>query len=143
MRSALFIDTWGWIAYGYRRDAAHSRVKQFLDDEFSAGTPIYTTDYVLDELLTFIFLRASFTEAANFVRALFDAAQHGFISIERIDVPRFDAAWTLRQRFHDKPQISFTDLTSMVVMQDLGIVDVLTEDQHFLHVGLGFQKVVP
>ena len=35
--------------------------------------------------------------------------------------------------------MNFVDFTSMVVMQDLGIVEVFTGDAHFLHVGLGFQ----
>lgn len=30
---------------------------------------------------------------------------------------------------------------SMVVMSELGITDVMTEDDHFLHVGMGFKKV--
>ena len=36
------------------------------------------------------------------------------------------------QRYDDKPDISFVDFTSMVLMQDLGIVDVFTGDAHFL-----------
>jgi predicted nucleic acid-binding protein len=45
----------------------------------------------------------------------------------------------MRQKYHDKPGISFVDFTSMVVMQDLGIVDVFTGDDHFRQVNLGFQ----
>ena len=41
--------------------------------------------------------------------------------------------------FVDKPDISFTDLTSMVVMLALGITHIVTADAHFLKVGEGFQ----
>ena len=34
--------------------------------------------------------------------------------------------------------ISFTDLTSMAVMQELEITDILTGDAHFTHVGMNF-----
>ena len=44
-------------------------------------------------------------------------------------------------QYHDKPDISFVDFTSMVVMQDLGITDVFSGDRHFLQVNLGFQLV--
>jgi len=51
---------------------------------------------------------------------------------------RFEASQKLRLKFQDKPDISFTDLTSMVVMQELGITDILTGDAHFTHVGMNF-----
>jgi predicted nucleic acid-binding protein len=54
---------------------------------------------------------------------------------------RFEKAIELRYRFQDKPRISFTELTSMVVMSERGIEEILTEDDHFLHVGMGFRKV--
>lgn len=43
----------------------------------------------------------------------------------------------LRHRYQDKPSISFTDLSSMVVMQELDIEWIRTEDNHFTHVGDG------
>ena len=52
---------------------------------------------------------------------------------------RFQWAWQLRTKYRDKPKISFTDFTSFVVMQDLGIHEVLTDDAHFLQINLGFQ----
>ena len=45
----------------------------------------------------------------------------------------------LRLKYLDKPQISFTDLTSMLIMQEFDIYRILTEDAHFTQVGLGFQ----
>ncbi|MCV3214470.1 hypothetical protein OGM63_13265 [Plectonema radiosum NIES-515] len=44
-------------------------------------------------------------------------------------------------KFLDKPLISFTDLTSMVVMQECKITTILTKDAHFTHVGMGFELV--
>jgi predicted nucleic acid-binding protein len=51
---------------------------------------------------------------------------------------RFADAKRLRLRLRDKPSISFTDLTTMVVMQDFGLKRILTADEHFRHVGMGF-----
>lgn len=47
----------------------------------------------------------------------------------------------LRSKFLDKPLISFTDLTSMVVMQECKITTILTQDAHFTHVNMGFELV--
>jgi uncharacterized protein len=52
---------------------------------------------------------------------------------------QFERAWQMRQKYYDKPDISFVDFTSMVVMQDLGITDVFTGDAHFQQVNLGFR----
>ena len=71
---------------------------------------------------------------------LTDAGQ-GNLTIERITSSRWAKAWTLRNRFHDKPLISFTDLTSMALMAEMDLTDILTDDDHFLQVGMGFQKV--
>ncbi len=49
---------------------------------------------------------------------------------------RFEKAKRLRLKFQDKPRISFTDLTSMVVMQERRLTRILTEDEHFTQVGM-------
>jgi len=43
-------------------------------------------------------------------------------------------------KFKDKPQFSFTDLTTMVILTEIGITDTITEDTHFSQVGMAFQK---
>lgn len=48
----------------------------------------------------------------------------------------------MRLKLQDKPRISFTDLTSMVVMNQLGLTDILTEDAHSTKVGMGL-LIVP
>jgi predicted nucleic acid-binding protein len=63
------------------------------------------------------------------------------VRVEPIDSDRFARAYRLRLRYKDKPRISFTDLTSFVVMTELGIRDVLTGDAHFASVQLGFHPV--
>lgn len=58
---------------------------------------------------------------------------------ERITPESFEQAKALRLRFQDKPWISFTDLSSMVVMDELSIRYILTGDAHFGRVGMGFR----
>jgi predicted nucleic acid-binding protein len=61
-----------------------------------------------------------------------------YVTLEWITPERFEAAQTLRRKFQDKPDISFTDLTSMCVMQELDVTEIVTGDRHFTHVGMGF-----
>lgn len=138
---SVFIDTWGWIALGHRSDPRHTEVSQFYQALRTNNALIYTSDYVLDEVVTLLFRREVFHEALRFVEGILAAATQGYLSMERITPERFMTAWDLRLRFKDKPQISFTDLTSMAVMSECRIKQVLTEDKHFFEVGMGLQRV--
>jgi predicted nucleic acid-binding protein len=135
------VDTWGWLALGHRRDLHHGTVKQLYKDLRDGQTPIYTSDYVLDETITLLFRREPFQEATRFMEGVIAAAAKGHVSIERVTSQRFLAAWELRTKFQDKPMISFTDLTSMAIMEEHNIQQVLTEDDHFLQIGMGFIQV--
>jgi uncharacterized protein len=141
MSEAVFIDTWGWLALGHRRDPHHQEIKDFYQVLKARGVRLSTTDYVLDEVITLVFRREVYEEAVRFMDGIFEAGQQGRLTIERITSARFAAAWELRKRFQDKPKISFTDLTSMAVMRERMIKQILTDDEHFLHVGMEFQKV--
>ena len=63
----------------------------------------------------------------------------GRLVFERVEDDRFNYAWLLRSLFRDKPEISFTDLTSFVVMRDLDITRAFTRDRHFEMVNLGVE----
>lgn len=133
----LFVDTWGWVTVSSQREAQHHEVRALLT---GFRGQVYTTDYVLDETITLLYARYP-GQAERAVRELLTLVTTGHVILERIDDARFEGAWRLRQRYADKPAISFTDLTSMVVMQERGIMEILTRDEHFAHVGLGLQRL--
>jgi uncharacterized protein len=83
-----------------------------------------------------MFSRRPFPESERFANALMASP---YVMVEQVTEERFAAAWKLRLKFSDKPAISFTDLTSMVIMKEMAISDVLTADTHFAQVGLGFR----
>jgi len=113
-------------------------VKRFYRKLRDERTPIYTTDYVLDELITLLFRREQFENAVEYVQAILASAARDQLWVDRVTSDRFTAAWALRKRFQDKPDISFTDLVSMAIMEERGIHRVLTEDRHFSQVRMGF-----
>jgi predicted nucleic acid-binding protein len=99
---------------------------------------------VLDETITLLFRRLPFIraqESLQYIQYIQQAIAEGYLRLEWITPQRFEKAIELRYRFQDKPRISFTDLTSMVVMSEREIEEILTEDDHFLHVGMDFRKV--
>src|SRR5271155_1927264 len=124
----VFVDTWGWITLSDGAEAQHKAVEQILQDRGRVRGRVVTSDYVLDETFTLLFLRRPFAEAWRFSRGVMADAASGMLRVESVNLERFRGALNLRQRFADKPGISFTDLTSMTIMQDLRISDVLTGD---------------
>lgn len=81
------------------------------------------------------------TTAQGYIRALLAKVDPGDYLLAHISPQQFRRAWEMRQKYHDKPDISFVDFTSMITMQDLGITEVFTGDAHFQQVGLGLHLV--
>ena len=111
------------------------------ENDYVRVPAIVTTDFVLDETFTRLFRRRPFAEAWRYTQGILDAAAEGYLLIERITEARFLKSVELRRKLDDKPHVSFTDLTSVVVMSERKISDVLTADVHFRQVGLGFRTL--
>jgi uncharacterized protein len=135
----IFFDTWGWVAIAHKDDDRHAEALSFYKTFLlKNGTPV-TTDYVLAETITL--LRAKTRGVEVFVDAVLAAIKEERIMLARIDAARWDKTWTLGKKYHDKPSLSFVDLSSFVVMKELGVSDVLTADKHFEDASLGFKKL--
>ncbi len=139
MTDKIFIDTWGWLTLHDKGERYHKPATQAYQQAIAQSGLIYTTDYVLDETFTLFFRRLPTPQSEQSMKGLLSAFSTSNFHLIRIDEERFTQTIKLRSRFLDKPLISFTDLTSMVVMQELDITKILTEDAHFTHVGMGFQ----
>ena len=136
--AGLFVDTWGWLALRDKGDRRHNEAVSAFDEALEAGA-IVTTDCVLDETFTLLFRRLAVHKAKESVEALMLAAENGTFEMATIIPGRFHEAVRLRLRYKDKPEILFTDFTSIVVMQESGVKRILTEDRHFAQVGLGLE----
>ena len=135
----IFVDTWAWLALSYKQDPYHTSAAQQHRKFQQQKARNLTTDYVLSELITSLFAIVDFGKVRKFMLNLFQSVRVGRYQLVYVSPDQFERAWLLREKYQDKPTISFTDLTSMVVMQDLGITDVFTGDAHFKQVNLGFR----
>ncbi len=57
------------------------------------------------------------------------------------DEDQWNKAWQLSKKYHDKPNISFVDFTSFVIMKEYHLYESLTADKHFEEVGMRFKKL--
>lgn len=137
----VFFDTWGWVAIAHKNDTHHEEVVSFYESFIlNKGIPV-TTDYLLAETITLLRGRTEPEGIIIFINALLAASREGRIFLERINEKRWEKAWSMSRKYGDKPYISFFDLSSFVVMKEMGLKEVLTADRHFEEVGLGFKKL--
>lgn len=124
----IFVDTGAWFAAFVPNDADHPAADVWLDQNTEL---LVTTDYVLDELLTLLKVRGEFERALRIGENLLAGAIAHLESITREDVT---GAWEIFRDYRDKSW-SFTDCTSYVVMQRLGIQTAFSFDHHFRQFG--------
>ncbi len=82
---------------------------------------------LLDETLTLVRARAGIDLALRFGEAIW---RRGGAEVIDVGATSREAAWDIFRRYRDHA-LSFTDCTSVAVMRQRGIDDVLTLDAHF------------
>jgi len=129
----IFLDTSALIAYYNVDDQHHAEASKVMEKIKNGEIPLtrfYTTDYVLDETLTFIECVLRAHELAVQVGEALQASP--FTTIIRIDEETFKEAWNIFKRSRG---YSFTDCTSFIVMKRYGIAHAFTFDKHFREAG--------
>ncbi len=130
----IFVDTGAWFATVVASDVNHARATAWLG---SNRDLLVTSDYVLDEALTLLRARGFPEQAIDLGVDLLDNGIARMNLLDAIDIGR---AWDVFRRYRDK-QWSFTDCSSKVVMERLGIATAFAFDQHFRQ--FGAIRVVP
>lgn len=124
----IFVDTGGWYAIVVPTDARHAGAIAWYQQNTDS---LLTTDYIVDETLTLLRARGEHIHATGFGEDIF-AGRLGelyFLSIG--DVLQ---TWETYRRYADKDW-SFTDCSSKVVIEKLGITHAFAFDQHFHQFG--------
>ena len=124
----IFVDSSAWFAVFSRRDVNHGAAMTSIR---SFQEQLVTSDYVVDETLTLLRARGENRRAMAFGRRVIEGRWAKIVHVEDVD---FSAAWTVFKAFGDK-EWSFTDCTSRVVMERLGIPRAFAFDDHFRQFG--------
>lgn len=130
----LFLDTGVLVASVAPRDAHHEAAWRILD-RVAAGewSSVHTSDYVVAESMNFIARKVKSKGAAEALADHVFGSTRGpavVTSVLRIHSGRFaTAAASFRKHFDEG--LSFTDWTSLVVMEDERIGQIATFDRGF------------
>lgn len=128
MSDRLFLDTAYPLALLNRRDQHHNAAKS-LFERVQSAQEVWTTEAVLLEVGDAL-SRLSRSAAAGFIRNCYAEKN---MRIESVSTQLLRAV-DLYERRSDKTW-GLTDCLSFVVMQDNGLTDALTADDHFRQAG--------
>lgn len=120
----MLVDTGAWYAAYVLSDPNYARVAQLID---APTSPLVTTDLVVTESLNLLRARNEYQRAIVLGRDLLTGRAADLIHVTPEDLQR---AFIIFESYRDKAW-SFTDCSSLVVMQRLGIHEAISLDQHF------------
>ena len=133
----IFIDTGAWFALEDANDRHHAAATT-IRARISKGEygGVVTSDHVLDETLTHLALKGGVAAAGSFLDRL-----RGTTSVQVLWIGE-DLFWKATDllRSRGDKEWSFTDCTSFVAMEALGIRTAFSFDRHFAQAGF---EVVP
>ena len=130
----IFVDTGAWFAAVVPADSDHLAASAWLANN---AEPLVTTDYVVDETLTLLRARGERRRSLLLGEGFFNARLAEVYTLTETDIA---LAWEVFKRFDDKDW-SFTDCTSKVVLDRLGIRQAFAFDRHFKQ--FGTVEIVP
>ncbi len=124
----VFVDTSAWFALKDTKDPHHNAAIQFLA---TFTGKLITTNFVVDETITLILYRLGYPSARELGEELWMQKYASVIHVSKADQR---AAWELFKKYDDK-EFSFTDCTSFVAMDRLGLLHAFAFDEHFEQMG--------
>jgi hypothetical protein len=127
----ILVDTSALCALANRGDRNHQSVAGFVRNQ-SEQTVLIVTDYVLDEMLTWVKARFGAQPAIELGERV---RSSDFCRFTRLTADDEMATWEIFKRYTDE-EWSYTDCSCLAVMRKLGIDEALSTDHHFVQMGV-------
>jgi len=126
----VFIDTGAFIAYFIKQDEFHDNAVARYNFYIQQKATLLTSDYILDELLTWFSAKQPKHILEKLVNALQKMQGMGEIRVLDIDKSIFAKAMEILLKFSDH-KISFTDATTFCLYKDFALDEIFTLDDDF------------
>ncbi len=120
-----------WVALEDQRDFNHTAALQFKRELLHDKTRLITTNYVLDETYTLLLLNVGYVKTVAFKQLMDEMTDLNLVAMFHVTPDIEMEAWNVFERYNRDKAWSFTDCTSKVLMERLGLVEVFTFDHHF------------
>lgn len=130
----VFIDASGFLAMLMSGDNYHARAASYYKALVDDNHTLYTTDYVLDEVLTRLRYDAGSRVASEFLHTIRQLVTQGEIVVMWINEARWIRAAEIFEQYSDV-RLSFTDCVSFAYLEERPVDEVFGFDAHFEMMG--------
>lgn len=129
----LFVDTSAWIAFLAPKDAHYDHAREAFAELLSRNALVVTSNYVIDETVTWLRMRAGHATAVGFRDIITRSQEASRLHLAWVSESIEQKAWEL---FIEHPglKLSLTDCTSAVLAAELRL-PVWTYDCDFAALG--------
>ena len=130
---SIFIDTGIFIAYLNKKDVHHDAALTLMEDIMNNNYgPVFTSDSVFNETVTFVLYKTGDIHKTGLVRNLIFGTEDipRFMDLLYIDEHIIVNAWNTFVRYADK-KMSFTDCSIIELMRYKGIEYIASFDSDF------------
>jgi predicted nucleic acid-binding protein len=132
----VYVDTGGWVAYFDQSDRFHALITPYLQGTLlQAADRLMTSDYVLDETVSYLRYRVSHATALTALRTLSALTQAHRMTMLEVSRELRTRAGDIFEQFRDQT-FSFTDCTSFALCEAHNIQYAVTVDKDFVIFGL-------
>jgi uncharacterized protein len=127
----IFVDTGAFCAFADRSDSCHVVAVRQFSAILRERLQLITTNFVVDETYTWMRYRLGYREAAEFLRRLRQSEEkEPRLEITTVSRALENEATRLLEKFSDQ-DLSYTDATSLALIQKKGLLRAFTFDRHF------------
>ncbi|MBI2082620.1 MAG: type II toxin-antitoxin system VapC family toxin [Deltaproteobacteria bacterium] len=123
MAEKIFVDTSGFFAFLNKADENHEKARKGLE-----SARIVTSSYIFDELMTLLTARGQKDLSISFGEQL---RADKMIDYHFVTSKEEEKAWNLYKKYRDH-SLSFTDSTTLVLLKELRIGNLLSFDETLL-----------
>lgn len=127
----IFIDTGAFLARHVSHDQFHAKARRAWKDLEKAKSPLFTSNFVLDETFTLLARRTSYAFAADRAEAAYSSR---VLTVLRPGPDDELEALALFRKLGDQ-EVSFTDCVSFALMRRHRLSRAFTFDRHFAAAG--------
>lgn len=126
----VFIDTGAFIAYFIKQEKYHEDVVRKYKLYRQQKSTLLTSDYILDELLTWFCAKQNKQILEKLVLALQKMVDQQELKVLTVDQAVFKKSLDVLIKFSEH-RISFTDATSYILYKDFSLDEIFTLDDDF------------